>query len=69
METDNLEAEVERKLQTKNADWICGNLLNAPNSGFESDENTILLKGRASQHLLTGSKLVVARKILTEIFT
>jgi len=31
---------VERKLQTKSADWICGNLLNAPNSGFESDENT-----------------------------
>lgn len=69
METDNLEAEVERKLQSKKADWICGNLLNAPKSGFGSDENTILLKGRASQHLLTGSKLEVARKILNVIFT
>lgn len=69
METDNLEAEAERKLVSKKADWICGNLLNAPNSGFETDDNTILLKGRASQHLLTGSKREVALGILKFIFT
>jgi phosphopantothenoylcysteine decarboxylase/phosphopantothenate--cysteine ligase len=69
METDNLEAEVERKRVSKKADWICGNLLNAPGSGFEIDHNTILVKGRASQHLLTGSKKEVAKGILSYIFT
>lgn len=69
METDNLEAETERKRASKNADWICGNLLNGKESGFEVDTNTILLKGRARQHMLTGSKRQVAIDILRFIFT
>lgn len=69
METDNLEAETERKRASKNADWICGNLLNGKESGFEVDTNTILLKGRARQHILTGPKRQVAEDILRFIFT
>ncbi|MCH8494661.1 MAG: bifunctional phosphopantothenoylcysteine decarboxylase/phosphopantothenate--cysteine ligase CoaBC [Balneolales bacterium] len=64
METENLEAEVDRKRREKNADWIAGNLLNAPDSGFEGDENTILLKSADEAHLLKGTKREVARQIL-----
>ena len=45
-ETDNVEAYAERKLRSKNADYIVANRIGAAVGGFESDENSILLLGR-----------------------
>ena len=42
-ETDNLESEVLRKLRSKNADMMVGNLVNAPGAGFGSATNTVYI--------------------------
>jgi phosphopantothenoylcysteine decarboxylase / phosphopantothenate---cysteine ligase len=67
METDNLEAETERKRVAKNADWIAGNLLNTPGSGFQTDDNAIYLKGAVSSYLFRGSKKQIALEMFLSI--
>ena len=42
-ETENLIEEARRKLQSKNCDMIVANLVGNPETGFESDENEVVL--------------------------
>src|ERR1041385_2193681 len=42
-ETQNLQQETRRKLESKNCDMVVGNLVGAPDSGFESDQNEVML--------------------------
>jgi phosphopantothenoylcysteine decarboxylase / phosphopantothenate---cysteine ligase len=60
-ETQNLVEEARRKLLTKNCDMVVGNLVNNENTGFESDENEVVLLMR------TGESVPVARAPKREI--
>ena len=42
-ETQNLHQEARRKLESKNCDMIVGNLVGGNETGFESDENEVVL--------------------------
>jgi phosphopantothenoylcysteine decarboxylase/phosphopantothenate--cysteine ligase len=42
-ETQNLQQESRRKLESKNCDMIVGNLVGGNETGFESDENEVVL--------------------------
>ncbi|MDX1641819.1 MAG: bifunctional phosphopantothenoylcysteine decarboxylase/phosphopantothenate--cysteine ligase CoaBC [Balneolaceae bacterium] len=68
METENLKENARKKLKKKNLDWICANDLSGENSGFESDENTVLLFGKDSEETFSGSKKQIAIEILQRIF-
>ncbi len=48
-ETENLVAESRRKLATKNCDMVVGNLVNQPDTGFESDLNKVTLVLRTGE--------------------
>lgn len=67
METENLESEAEKKLKKKKIQWICGNDLSDPDSGFASDSNRILLLGPGHREWIEGSKREIARQILQTI--
>lgn len=45
-ETNNVEDYGRRKLSSKNADFIVANRIGVEGTGFESDQNTVLLLGR-----------------------
>lgn len=50
-ETDEVEAYARDKLQSKNLDYIVANRIGAPDSGFATDTNSIVLLGRdGSRH-------------------
>lgn len=68
METDNLESEIIRKREEKNADWIVGNLLTQDGAGFETDTNHVIVQGRNTRFSASGTKIDVAREILIKIF-
>lgn len=68
METENLESEIVRKLDQKNADWIVGNLLTQDGAGFETDTNHVVVQGRTTKFSASGTKIDVAREILIKIF-
>ncbi len=42
-ETQNLQQEARRKLESKNCDMVVGNLVGTPDLGFESDQNEVVL--------------------------
>jgi phosphopantothenoylcysteine decarboxylase / phosphopantothenate---cysteine ligase len=42
-ETENLVAEAKRKLKSKNCDMVVGNLVSQDGTGFESDQNEVVL--------------------------
>ncbi len=42
-ETENLEREARRKLETKNCDMVVANLVGQSETGFESDSNEVAL--------------------------
>jgi phosphopantothenoylcysteine decarboxylase/phosphopantothenate--cysteine ligase len=42
-ETQNLHQEARRKLESKNCDMVVGNLVGGSESGFESEENEVVL--------------------------
>lgn len=69
METENLEQEVQRKLESKKCDWIIGNQLNQEGSGFETDTNHVLVQSKTTRFLSSGTKINVARDILIRIFS
>ncbi|MEP7354690.1 MAG: bifunctional phosphopantothenoylcysteine decarboxylase/phosphopantothenate--cysteine ligase CoaBC, partial [Acidobacteriota bacterium] len=60
-ETENLVAEARRKLESKNCDMVVGNLVTREGTGFDADENEVLLV------LRTGENIPVARAPKTEI--
>jgi phosphopantothenoylcysteine decarboxylase/phosphopantothenate--cysteine ligase len=67
-ETQNLQAEARRKLETKGCDMIVGNLVGGANSPFESDHNevTLVLASGESIPLERASKREVADRIFDE---
>jgi len=69
METDNVIENASKKLERKNADYICVNQLNESNKGFGADENTITLLGiDKTQKTFSGLKSEIASEILRTIF-
>jgi phosphopantothenoylcysteine decarboxylase / phosphopantothenate---cysteine ligase len=67
-ETENLEREARRKLETKNCDMIVANLVGGDDTGFESDQNEIALALRTGEFLKLprASKRELADEILNQ---
>lgn len=55
-ETENLEAEAQRKLQEKGLDLIVANDVSLPGIGFEADDNDVLILDRYGHRLHSGRK-------------
>src|SRR5947209_608951 len=68
-ETENLNAESRRKLEAKGADMIVGNLVGQETSGFESDQNEVVLalKNGDFIELPRASKREIAESILDQV--
>lgn len=68
-ETENLEREARRKLETKNCDMVVANLVGGSEGGFESDRNEVLLALRTGESvtLPSASKREIAESILDRI--
>ncbi len=67
-ETQNLEREARRKLETKNCDMVVGNLVGGEGVGFEADENEVVIVTRRGDAIpvARASKRMVADRILDE---
>lgn len=50
-ETENLVAEARRKMDSKNCDMVVANLVNRDGTGFESDENEVVLVTRTGESI------------------
>lgn len=68
-ETQNLQQEARRKLESKNCDMVVGNLVGGAETGFESDENEVVLVMRTGETLPLprASKQEVAHRIFDEV--
>jgi phosphopantothenoylcysteine decarboxylase / phosphopantothenate---cysteine ligase len=68
-ETQNLTQEAKRKLETKNCDMVVGNLVGGSETGFESDENEVVLFPRQGEPIALprASKRAIADRIFDEI--
>ena len=68
-ETENLQDEARRKLETKNCDMVVGNLVGKSDTGFESDTNEVVLALRTGEFipLARASKREIADQILGQI--
>lgn len=60
-ETENLQQEARRKLESKNCDMVVANLVGGADTGFESEQNEVLLV------LRTGETLRVAKAAKREV--
>jgi len=67
-ETQNLQQEARRKLESKNCDMVVGNLVGVADSGFESDYNEVTLALSSGENipLPRASKREVADRIFDE---
>jgi len=67
-ETDNMIEEARRKMQQKNCDMVVGNVVSRPGTGFESDENEVVLVTRTGETIPVqrASKRAVAGRIFDE---
>jgi phosphopantothenoylcysteine decarboxylase / phosphopantothenate---cysteine ligase len=68
-ETQNLQQEARRKLASKNCDMVVGNLVGGDDSGFESDQNEVMLVTRAGATvaLERAPKREIADRIFDEV--
>lgn len=68
-ETENLEMEARRKLETKNCDMVVANLVGRSDTGFESDANEVVLALRTGEliPLPRASKREIADQILGQV--
>lgn len=68
-ETQNLPQEARRKLESKNCDMVVGNLVGVSDSGFESDQNEVILVMRTGETIALprAPKLDVADRIFNEV--
>ena len=68
-ETQNLQQEARRKLESKNCDMVVGNLVGVAGMGFESDQNevTLVLSTGETVELPRASKREIADRIFDEI--
>jgi phosphopantothenoylcysteine decarboxylase / phosphopantothenate---cysteine ligase len=67
-ETQNLQQEARRKLESKNCDMVVANLVGGAESGFESDHNEVVLVMRSGEvlPLARASKREIAERIFDE---
>jgi phosphopantothenoylcysteine decarboxylase/phosphopantothenate--cysteine ligase len=67
-ETENLQQEARRKLESKNCDMVVSNLVGSSETGFESESNEVLLVTRTGEVLPVpkASKRDVADRIFDE---
>jgi phosphopantothenoylcysteine decarboxylase/phosphopantothenate--cysteine ligase len=67
-ETQNLQQEARRKLETKNCDMVVGNLVGGSETGFESDENEVVLALRTGETIALprATKRAIADRIFDE---
>jgi phosphopantothenoylcysteine decarboxylase/phosphopantothenate--cysteine ligase len=67
-ETQNLQQEARRKLETKNCDMVVGNLVGGSETGFESDDNEVVLALRNGETIALprASKRAIAGRIFDE---
>jgi phosphopantothenoylcysteine decarboxylase / phosphopantothenate---cysteine ligase len=68
-ETQNLQQEARRKLETKNCDMVVGNLVGGSDLGFESDQNEVVIVLRTGEAIALprASKREIADRILDEV--
>src|SRR5450432_806892 len=68
-ETENLLEEARRKMTAKKCDMVVGNLVNGEETGFDTDENEVLLAMRTGEMVpvARASKRVVADRIFDEV--
>ena len=68
-ETQNLAAEGKRKLESKNCDMVVANLVGPNGTGFEGDENEVLLitRDKEPQAVPKAAKKEIARHILDAV--
>ena len=68
-ETQNLPQEARRKLESKNCDMVVGNLVGNSETGFESDQNEVVLVLRTGETfaLPRASKREIADRIFDEV--
>jgi len=68
-ETQNLQQEARRKLESKNCDMVVGNLVGGAETGFESEDNEVLLVMRTGEvlPLPRASKREIAGRIFDEV--
>ena len=68
-ETQNLQQEARRKLESKNCDMVVGNLVGNRDLGFETDDNEVVLTTRSGPPvaLPRASKRLLADLIFDEI--
>jgi phosphopantothenoylcysteine decarboxylase/phosphopantothenate--cysteine ligase len=67
-ETQNLQQEARRKLETKNCDMVVGNFVGGSETGFESDENEVVLALRTGEMISIprATKRAIADRIFDE---
>ena len=67
-ETQDVQTEARRKLESKNCDMIVGNLVGGPETGFDSDENEVVLVMRTGLpvRLPRAPKREIAERIFDE---
>jgi phosphopantothenoylcysteine decarboxylase/phosphopantothenate--cysteine ligase len=67
-ETQNVAQEARRKLESKNCDMVVGNLVGGAESGFESDQNEVVLALRTGETIPVprASKREIADRIFDE---
>jgi len=68
-ETERLEEEARRKLESKNCDMIVANLVGGDGTGFESDDNQVLLvlRSGATLPISRAPKREIADRVLDQI--
>jgi phosphopantothenoylcysteine decarboxylase/phosphopantothenate--cysteine ligase len=68
-ETENLVEEARRKLESKNCDMVVANLVSQEGSGFESDENEVVLVLRTGETIRVrrAAKSAIAHRIFDEM--
>jgi phosphopantothenoylcysteine decarboxylase/phosphopantothenate--cysteine ligase len=68
-ETDNVEAYAREKLERKQLDFIVANDVSRADSGFDSDQNEVLIIGRGGEARKIGRapKSVIADRILDAV--
>lgn len=68
-ETQNLQQEARRKLESKNCDIVVGNLVGGADTGFESEDNEVLLVLRTGEiiNLPRAPKREIADRIFDQV--
>lgn len=69
-ETDNLDDYAISKLERKNLDWICANIVGVEGRGFQADNNAVTLFSRDGRKVEfeLDSKKNIAKRIIRTIF-